>query len=93
MTLPMKLQDWIDIHKLDWFALSSNPKAIELLIENPKKIDWCILSINHSIITYDYEKMTERPFVEELMTRVYHPDKLVYYLDKYNYDIGEDTYV
>ena len=51
MTLPMKLQDWIDIHKLDWFALSSNPKAIELLIENPKKIDWCILSINHSIIT------------------------------------------
>jgi hypothetical protein len=34
--------------------------------------------------------MNERPFVEELIARVYHPDKLVYYLDKY---IGEDNYL
>jgi hypothetical protein len=51
------------------------------------------LSKNPSIFTYDYSKMAERPFVEELMTRVYHPDKLVYYLNKYNYDIGEDDYL
>ena len=37
--------------------------------------------------------MTERPFVEELMTRLFHPDKLLYYLDKYKYDIGEDEYL
>ena len=51
------------------------------------------MSRNPSIFTYDYSKMVERPFVEELMVKLYHPDKLVYYLDKYNYDIGEDTYV
>ena len=76
-----------------WNWLSSNPNAMELLKENTDEIDWQSLSKNYSIFTYDYSKMNERPFVEELMTRVYHPDKLVYYLDKYQYDIGEDTYL
>ena len=38
----MKLRDWIDIDKLDWFGLSLNPNAIDLLKENKNKIDWLI---------------------------------------------------
>ena len=32
-----KLRDWVDIDKLNWSLLSSNPKAIDLLLENPDK--------------------------------------------------------
>ena len=89
----MKLHDWVDVHKIDWYWLSRNPNAMDLLKENTDKINWNYLSRNPSIFTYDYSKMNERPFVEELMSVVYHPDKLEYYLDTYNYDIGEDEYL
>ena len=41
-----KLLDWISEEKLDWDALSSNPKAIELLCQHPEKINWKQLSTN-----------------------------------------------
>ena len=31
------LLDWIDETKLEWFGLSSNPNAIELLEKNPSQ--------------------------------------------------------
>jgi len=82
-----------NLDKIYCVELSQNQNAIELLKENPDKIHWYYLSFNPSIFTYDYSKMIERPFVEELMAKLYHPDKLEYYLDKYNYDIGEDDYL
>jgi hypothetical protein len=33
----LKLRDWVDINKLRWNYLSSNPSAIELLEKNKKK--------------------------------------------------------
>ena len=45
-----KLRDWIDINKLDWYYLSKNENAIELLKENLDKIDWDYLSSNPSAI-------------------------------------------
>src|SRR6056300_1512819 len=50
--LPSKyvLLDWIDKDKLDWFWLSLNPNAIDLLKENQDKIDWINLSINPNAI-------------------------------------------
>ena len=44
--LPMCLLPWIDINKLNWFCLSANPNAIQLLKANPEKIDWHYLSCN-----------------------------------------------
>ena len=41
-----KLKDWIPKKKLNWNWLSSNPNAIELLKNNPKKIGWGGLSEN-----------------------------------------------
>ena len=45
-----KLLDWIDINKLEWFYLSTNPNAIKLLQENQNKINWCLLSLNNNEI-------------------------------------------
>ncbi len=45
-----KLLDWIPLEKLNWSYLSSNPKAIHLLEQNPDKISWFHLSINPEAI-------------------------------------------
>ena len=46
----MKLQDWVYVNKLDQDYLSTNPNAMEILKENPDKIDWVLLSLNHLYI-------------------------------------------
>ena len=46
----MKLRDWIDINKLNWKILSYNLNAIELLEENPEKINWYGLCLNANAI-------------------------------------------
>ena len=44
------LHDWIDVNKLNWGYLASNPAAIELLKENQDKINWSRLSKNPAAI-------------------------------------------
>ena len=44
------LREWIDIEKLNYTILSSNPKAIELLKTKPKEIVWYQLSSNPNAI-------------------------------------------
>jgi len=58
---------------INWSNLSRNPAAIHLLKENPDKICWEFISENPEIFEYDYARMT-RPFTEELIATVYHPD-------------------
>ena len=68
----LKLREWIDINKINWFYLSNNPNTIELLKENQDKINWDYFSENPSIFTYDYikikETMKKSGIVEELTT-------------------------
>ena len=45
-----KLLDWINIDKIYWEWLSSNPAAIHLLEANPDKIVWHVLSLNPNAI-------------------------------------------
>jgi len=35
--------------ELDWNKLSENPKTIEILKDNPNKINWYCLSMNEAI--------------------------------------------
>jgi hypothetical protein len=58
---------------INWYYLSENPAAIHILKENLDKISGASLSINPAIFDYDYTNMT-RPFTEELVATVYHPD-------------------
>lgn len=91
---PYKLRDWININKIRWDFLSQNPQAIRLLEQNLDKINWCDLIKNPSIFEIDYQDLQQRieVFKEELIQKCYHPERLVYYLETYNYDIGEDEY-
>ena len=82
--------------KIDWKKLSKNPNAIPLLEQNVDKIDWWWqVSCNPSIFEIDYEALKARiePIEEELMQKCYHPNRLFYYLEKYNYDIGDEEYM
>lgn len=56
------------------------------------KLDWCNLSLNPSIFEIDYQvlKNSIEPFKEELIQKCFHPDRLIFYLEQYNYNIGDD---
>ncbi len=56
----LKLRDWVNINKLNWFRLSLNPNGIELLKKNQNKIEWYYFSQNPSIFTYDYKLMKKK---------------------------------
>ena len=73
-----KLRDWIDINKLDWYYLSKNENAIELLSSNLDKINWYWLSSNPSILTYDYRKVKEKnkKLNEEIIELSLNPDRI-----------------
>ena len=73
--------------------MSENPNTIYLLEQNQDKIvEWDVISSNPSIFEIDYQALQQRiePFKEELIQKCFHPDRLVHYLETYNYDIGED---
>ena len=48
--VPLKLRDWIDPSRLEWFELSMNPNAIQLLEKNLDNIDWYGLSMNPNAV-------------------------------------------
>jgi hypothetical protein len=52
-------------------------------------------SSNPSIFEIDYQTIQQRiePFKEELIQKCFHPERLIRYLETYNYDIGEDEYL
>jgi hypothetical protein len=56
---------------------------------------YATLSTNPSIFKIDYEQLYKRiePFHEELMQKCFHPDRVKYYLEKYDYDILEEEYM
>ena len=80
--------------KINWIELSENPNAIHLLEKNQNKIEWNNILQNPSIFEIDYQVLQQRiePFKEELIAKCFHPDRLIRYLETYNYDIGEDEY-
>ena len=46
----MKLRNWIDMNKIDWRYLSTNPNAIHLLEQNQDEIYWDCLAENPSAL-------------------------------------------
>ena len=88
----MKLLDWIDINKLDWHWLLSNPNAIHLLEQNQDKIEWNCLSRNPSIFVYNYEKIAKDfiPLRKAIIENRFHPNNI----DKFNgwgFNIYDDS--
>ena len=78
------------LEKINWTTLSSNINAISILEKNQDKIDWKILSGNPNIFCcdYDYYKKRMDIYREELMKKVFHPNRLIYYLE-IGYDFAD----
>ena len=83
-----------NLDKINWDNLSTNKNAIHLLEQNLDKISVYHLPDNPAIFVIDYQVLQQRiePFKEELIQKCFHPDRLVHYLEVYNYDIGDDEY-
>ena len=74
--------------KINWYNLSFNSNAIELLKENQNKIKWSFISLNSAIFTYDYEKIKEnkKEINEEIIIKALHPKRMLRLMEIY----GED---
>ena len=77
--------------QIDWVSFSKNPCAIDLLEKYQEKVYWFSLFENPEIFEIDYLVLRERiqPFKEELMACCFHPKRLMYYLENFEYDLGE----
>lgn len=72
-----KIRDWINLDKLNWHWLSSNPVAIHLLQQNPDKIVWNMLSRNPEAIhlleqnqdKIDWSVVSENPGAIQLIEK------------------------
>ena len=54
-----KLSAWVDTRKIDWWYLSSNPRAVKILKSYLHKVKWLQLSANPEAI----DLLTENFFV------------------------------
>ena len=62
-----KLRDWIDEEKIDWYNLSLNSNAIDLLLKNRDKINWNNFSLNPNgvdILLENFDKIDLRKFAQ-----------------------------
>ncbi len=83
-------------YKIIWHLFSNNINSVSILKDYPKKINWTsFISKNINIFEIDYEILKKRIeiFKEELIQKCFHPNKVFYYLDVYQYDIANDEYV
>ncbi len=68
-----------------WDILSGNPNAINMILENKKRINWKMLSYNTEIFEINYLKM-KSPIGEELAQYCFHPSKIHKFKD-WGYDM------
>ncbi len=78
--------------KVIWESLSGNPNAIHLLRTNLHKVYCDMLSKNPNAIDllfkYDYQTMKQnnKDFCEELVKKVFNPERLLSVCKSYNID-------
>jgi hypothetical protein len=61
----------------------------------PKHLELHVMKYYGQVIVFPYKKPVNHPATpikEELMKTVFRPDRVCYYLDKYNYFIIDDLY-
>ena len=78
-----------NIDKINWDVLSGNENAISILEKNISKINWSYLCCTGGVNELNYQWLKNRMDIirEDLMKAVYHPRRLEYYLEHYEYDI------
>ena len=70
------LLDWININNLDWYNLSQNPNAIDLLLENKNKINWLSIMRNPNAIklfnttNINWSILSENPNAIDILKKI-----------------------
>ena len=79
-----------NLDKVNWTNLSENINAILILEKNQDKVNFSELCLNPNIYIYDYDYYRKRTdlYREELMKKVFHPNRLIYYLE-IGYDFAD----
>ena len=79
-----------NLDKVNWTYLSGNINAISMLEKNQDKVSFRELSRNPNIYTYDYNYYRKRMdlYREELMEKLFHPSRLIHYLE-IGYDFAD----
>jgi hypothetical protein len=84
------------LDKINWWSLSKNPGAIDILEKNQDKINWCQLSQNPAIFVLDTNAMRQQidnGFAEEMIATALHPKHFSRNVELYNYDICLNEYI
>jgi hypothetical protein len=78
------------------YDLCGNPEAITIIKNFLPSFnsEWYQLSENPAIFEPDYDFLSNRIqiFEEQLISKIFHPKKILYFLERYNYDLGEEDY-
>ena len=75
--------------------MSGNPNAVHILEKNLDCVEWYYLSNNpnaiHLIFPLDTDAMRAKckPFAEELVAYVFHPERMLRMSDKLNMDLDD----
>ena len=85
-----------NLDKINWKSITWNKNAGHIIRNNLDKIEdhWYYLSKNPCIFSLDYEQMKNNnmTFAEELIAYVYHPKRVLYYMNHFSYNLLEDSY-
>jgi hypothetical protein len=83
-----------NLNKINWYRLSTNIAAMEILKNNKDNIDWDKLSSNPSIITYDYKKIKQnfQDLAEEIIAKALHPKRIFRLIEEYGEEEIYDNY-
>ena len=89
-----------NLDKVSWDNLAENSNSISLLkilIKNENVDDFWVYHANYNpnIFEIDYENLDKRISIykEELIQKCFHPKRLMYYLETYNYNLGDAFYL
>lgn len=94
------IEDNIEFISQNYFSmydLCGNKLAISIVEKHLSffQHEWYQLSVNPAIFepNYNFLKNHIDVFEEQLISTVFHPRRMIYYLNKYNYDIGDEDYL
>jgi hypothetical protein len=80
--------------KINWYMLSGNENAIDIIEANKDKIEWDTFSLNPSIFTYDYDEIKKnfKDLGEEIIIKALHPKRLLRLMKEYGEDYVYQCY-
>lgn len=89
--------EFISKNQFSMYDLCGNKFAMSIVEKylSSFQYEWYQLSENPSIFEPDYHFLKNhiQLFQEQLISTVFHPQKMIYFLEKYKYDIGEEDYL